>query len=220
MKNPLKEKITLKDIASSIMTILFIFLIKASVFGNFVVPTGSMNPTILEGDKIFANNAAYGLRIPMTEYYIARWDIPHRGDIIAFNPPPQAKSEKSFAKRVIALPGDKIKIEGENITLNGKTLYHKYLSESDNLVFYEENLKGVTYTIQVQKYNTTGNHSIEFYVPEDCTFVMGDNRDNSFDSRYWGFVPIDNVIGKLEFRYFSRDKETGKIRLNKIGLVK
>jgi signal peptidase I len=219
MKNPFKIKITLKGIISNAVTILFILLIKASVFGNFLVPTGSMNPTILEGDKIFSNNIAYGLRIPMTEYYLARWKVPQRGDIIAFDPPPQTKSKESFAKRVIAIPGDKIKIDGKNIIINGNKLTHKYLKESDDLLFYEENLNGVKYTIQVQKFNLSNNYHMEFHVPYNCIFVMGDNRDNSFDSRYWGFVPIDNVIGKLEFRYFSKERETGKIRLNKIGLL-
>jgi signal peptidase I len=219
MKNSFKIKITKKDLIVNAMTVLFLLLIKMSVFGNFEIPTGSMNPSIIEGDRIFSNNVAYGLRIPMTDYYLLRWNVPQRGDIIAFDPPPQAKSKVSFAKRVIAIPGDKIKIDGEDVILNGSALAHKYLKESDNLKFCEENLNGIKYTIQFRKYNAFNDHPREFSIPDGFVFVMGDNRDNSFDSRYWGFVPIDSIMGKLGFRYFSKDKDSGKIKLNKIGLL-
>jgi signal peptidase I len=219
MKNLFKIKIMRRDIFSNAVIILFFLLIRASVFGNFMIPTGSMNPTIIEGDKIFSNNIAYGIRLPLSEHYLARWDIPERGDIIAFNPPPQAESEVLFAKRVIALPGDRIKIDAKEIILNGKILPHTFIYETNRFVRYEENLNGKNYTIQFTKSKWNLPFKREFQVPEGHIFVMGDNRDESNDSRYWGFVPVDNIIGKLEFRYYSKDSTDGKFDIDKIGFL-
>jgi signal peptidase I len=220
MKNPFRIKITLKDIFSNALIIFFVLIIKASVFGNFEIPTASMNPTIIEGDKIFSNNIIYGIRVPLTRFYIVHWNIPQRGDIIAFDTPPQVKSDIPFAKRVIGIPGDSIKIEGNGIILNGKSLSHKFIKESDDLIIYEENLDGVVHQIQFMKSRSSNYYKMEFLVPEGHIFVMGDNRDNSHDSRYWGFVPLDNIIGKLEFRYISKNEEAGKYKFNTVGWLK
>ncbi len=220
MKFPFKIRIRLKDIIQNAFIIALLLLIKASVFGNFHVPTGSMNPTIIEGDKIFSYNIAYGFRIPMTEHYLIRWDMPQRGDIVAFKTPPQVNSEIPFVKRVIGLPGDSVKIDGHNIIINGKNIERRLIKEMRNMKLYEEDLDGVKHLIQFMKPVFSGFYKREFRVPRGHIFVMGDNRDNSHDSRYWGFVPVDNIIGKLGFRYYSEDERTGRISSGRIGRLR
>ena len=212
-------KINKKDMVFNIVIITFIFFVRASVMGNYLIPTGSMNPTITEGDRIIANNIAYGIRVPLTESHIMKWGSPERGDIIAFIHPAEKKT--NLAKRVIGIPGDRIVINDNNIFINGKPVEKKLVKGNNAIKIYEETLpNGIKYFIQEIRSRTLSFDDRIFVVPEDHLFVMGDNRNNSNDSRYWGFVPVENVLGKLEFCYFSMHPESHKIRLDRIGRVK
>jgi signal peptidase I len=216
-----------KEFRSNVLFILFLFFLRAFVLGNYTVPTGSMNPTILEGDKFFSNKLAYGFnlkmaqRLPFLNIYVKRdfltWGTPKRGDIIAFMYPLNEYTD--YTKRVIGLPGDVIEIEGSTLRINGKIIEKTKIEEDEYNVIYEENLFGVVHKIQhtkigLEKYRTE-------MVPSGHIFVMGDNRNNSSDSRVWGMLPIENVTGKLILRWMSNEPGNPfKLRLNRIGFIK
>jgi len=203
------------DLFSIILTILFMVFIRTAVLGNYSVDTGSMNPTIREGDKFFSNNAAYSLKIPFTKHDIVQWDSPSRGDIIAFRYP--GDESVNYTKRVIGVPGDEIAISGRAVYINGKKISRSLISRDEDTEIFLEKLNGREYLVQNYRHAHGKDTMKKFTVPQGALFVMGDNRDNSFDSRYWGFVPIENVLGKLVFRWTSIDPDTWSIRWERIG---
>ncbi|HRX14868.1 MAG TPA: signal peptidase I [Spirochaetota bacterium] len=206
-----------KEFRSNVIFVIFLILIRLFVLGNYSVPTGSMNPTILEGDKFFSNKLAYSLKLPFCKIHPLRWAVPKRGDIIAFLYPGDESID--YTKRVIGLPGDKILVEGESLSINGQKISKTKIGEDEEFIYYEEDLLGVKHMIQHTK---LGHDSIyEKTVPANHIFVMGDNRNNSSDSRVWGFLPIENVTGKLIFRWMSTDPQQFlKIRFERIGRIK
>lgn len=192
---------------------LFIFLVifvvipfKSSLADWNWVPTGSMNPTILEGDLIFVNKIAYDLRIPLTLHRIAKWSDPQRGDIVVcFSPEDGVR----LVKRVIALPGDTVSMINNRVFINGKPLdytkiderYQEYLSDKlkKNTYMRMEDLDGHSHA--VMSFPTIDKAMRSFpplAVPEHSYFVMGDNRDNSKDSRVFGFVDRKSIIGQAK----------------------
>lgn len=211
------KKITKKDIFINLMLIVLLVAFKSVVLGNYSIPTGSMNPTIIEGDKKFSNNLSYSLRIPFTKHHIIRWAFPERGDIIVFIYPHDNKTP--YTKRVIGIPGDRIHIKGKRIVINGQEIKTILTENRLNSIIYEEHLYSKKHL--TQHINLLNNSDIfkEITVPKDSLFVMGDNRDNSFDSRSWGFVPIRNVTGKLVFRWLSIDPESYQIKPGRIGFL-
>ena len=206
-----------REFRSNVIFEIFWILIRLFVLGNYSVPTGSMNPTILEGDKFFSNKLAYSIKLPFCKIHPLRWGVPKRGDIIAFLYPGDESID--YTKRVIGLPGDKILVEGENLSINGQKISKRKIGEDDYFIYYEEDHLGVNHMIMHTK---LGHDTIyEETVPPDHIFVMGDNRNNSADSRVWGFLPIENVTGKLIFRWMSTDPQHFlKLRFERIGLIK
>jgi signal peptidase I len=192
---------------------LFIFLIifvvipfKSSLADWNWVPTGSMNPTILEGDLIFVNKVAYDLRIPLTLHRIAQWSDPKRGDIVVcFSPEDGVR----LVKRVVAVPGDTIAMFNNRLLINDVPLtynrqidekYKHYLSDNlrKNSVMAMENLDGHIHAVMgLPALNAMRSFPPE-KVPEDCYFVMGDNRDNSKDSRFFKFVDRKSIVGQAK----------------------
>ncbi|MEQ1723936.1 MAG: signal peptidase I [Pseudobdellovibrio sp.] len=159
---------------STLVMILALFTFRWSFADHYRVPTGSMLPTIQFGDHVFTNKMAYDFKIPFTEISLAHTGEPKRGDVMVFLFP---KDESvNFVKRVIGLPGETLKIENNKIYINGTELDETYLPEAARHIIYE--------------------HQFEVNIPQDMYFVMGDNRENSLDSRYWGLVPRKNVKGK------------------------
>jgi signal peptidase I len=167
-----------------------------------------MKPTIEPGDKLIANKIAYDLRIPFSKYSLFRYDNPKRGEVIVFECPYDPSI--NFVKRVIGLPGDLIEVENGFIRINGKSLTLSIQEEeklSEILInggFYKETLENKTYTIR-RVPNFSSQKRISVSVPEDQYFTMGDNRDESIDSREWGFAPRRNILGRASFVYFSLD---------------
>lgn len=215
--NKLVHYVKGKEFRSNVLFVLFLIFIRAVVLGNYSVPTGSMNPTILEGDKFFSNKLAYSVKVPFTKYHPLRWSIPKRGDIIAFIFPGNEKVD--YTKRVIGLPGDTLIVDGHDLYINGELVEKKKISETDDFIYYEENLHGVIHTIKHSKFDIFPRK--EYFVPQDNLFVMGDNRDNSADSRFWGTLPIEYVTGKLVFRWMSNvPGKPWELRLNRIGFFK
>jgi signal peptidase I len=176
-----KKGILREYLEAAAIAILLALLIRAFVVQAFKIPSGSMEPTLLVGDHILVNKFIYGIKAPFINKTMIPIGDPKRGDIIVFIYPLDRK--KDFIKRVIGLPGDEIRIVNNRMSINGRLYDDPY---------------GV--------YKDTGGENKNlgpFVVPEGSLFVMGDNRDHSYDSRYWGFVPLESVKGKAIIIYWS-----------------
>lgn len=173
-----------RELLSWFWVIVAFFIIESMVIQARVIPSASMEHTILIGDHLIVSLLGYDIGIPFTEHHIALWRKPKRQQIIVFEAPPQAANNEDFIKRVIGLPGDTIEVKRGVVSVNGKKLNEPYLNPLPDPSAPQEN---------------TG----PFNVPPDSYFVMGDNRDDSNDSRFWGFVPRQNIIGTPLFIYMS-----------------
>ena len=187
--------------------LLVIFLITSSFRSAIAdwndVPTGSMKPTIMEGDRIFVNKLAYDLKIPFTTSQIAQWDNPKRGEVIVLFSPFDGKR---LVKRVVGVPGDKIELKNNLLYVNGIPVNYDSLDpsiireipveERPYFHFSTETLNGRKHPVMI----TPGRPSLKSFdstvVPANHYFVMGDNRDNSFDSRHFGTVKRENIVGR------------------------
>lgn len=183
-----------------ITALILALLIRAYVVQAFKIPSGSMIPTLLIGDHILVNKFIYGTKIPFTDTKILSFSEPGKGDIIVFRYP--ENPEKDFIKRVVATEGDVIEERNKVVYVNGKPLNEPYVRHYDKFVRpggfdARDNFDPVT-------------------VPEGTLFVMGDNRDQSYDSRYWGFVPLKEIRGKALIIYWSWDPDNW-VRFNRIG---
>jgi len=218
--------------------VIIALIIRAFVFEAFKIPSGSMLPTLSIGDYIFVNKFVYGLRIPLTRRHFFRMDDPKRGDVIVFIYPED--ESKDFIKRVMGVPGDRIRIEGENVWINGDLVKRQTLNISEfpgnkrklivrngqekvipfvrgwkDFDFFDELLGENEHIVQYERFLERPTYDV--VVPPAEYFVMGDNRDNSADSREWGFVPNGNIKGKAMFVWLSLDKDHGGIRWNEFG---
>ncbi len=198
--------------------LLFLFLMvifRSAVADWSDVPTGSMKPTIIEGDRIFVNKMAYDLRVPLTHHSLLRLAEPQRGDIIIFD---SAVSELRLVKRVIGVPGDVVQVRDDVVYVNSEPLGYEStgeLSTNENGALAEDVRETIQsnvaegereYTVRMQQ----GGRLSDFgpvQVPDDSYFVLGDNRDNSADSRVIGFVPRHEVIGRSSSVVLSLDYE-------------
>jgi signal peptidase I len=187
-KSGLKKKGVIREYAeAAIIAILLALFIRTFVVQAFKIPSGSMKPTLLVGDHILVNKFLYGIKIPFTTKTLIPISEPERGDVIVFIYP--VDPDKDFIKRVIGLPGDNIEILGEKVLINGKPYDDKY-------GFYSS--KDHKSARVAEK-----SHIGPLTVPEGHLFVMGDNRNHSYDSRFWGFVPLPSVKGKAFIIYWS-----------------
>jgi signal peptidase I len=203
--------------------ILIVFLLRSFLFEPFKIPSGSMIPTLLIGDFILVNKYAYGIRLPVINKKIVDIANPERGDVMVFRYPDDPSLD--YIKRVVGLPGDKVEYQGKRVSINGQLLPVKqiddYLSR-ERMQFsrrYIETVGTRQHEILIDEdappfmpqsrsfphagnciYNTSG---LTCTVPPGHYFVMGDNRDNSSDSRVWGFVPDENIVGKAFFIWLN-----------------
>lgn len=176
------------------------------------VPTGSMIPTILAGDRIFVNKLAYDLKVPYTTWHLARWDDPVGGDIVVFYSP---KDGKRLVKRIVGVPGDTIALRSNRLQINGKTAdYARLETESEpgqtparsaNEIIFEETLEGRKHPVMVTPVPSFTQNFGPITVPTGSYFMMGDNRDASFDSRFFGFVKRTSIVGRATTIVLSRD---------------
>ncbi len=201
--------------------LLVVLILRAFVAEPFRIPSGSMMPTLLVGDFILVNKFAYGVRLPVVHTKILETGEPKRGDVIVFRWPRDPSLD--YIKRVIGVPGDRIRYVDKKLYINGKEIKTSLISQYKGRgryahpyeFEYEENLDGVRHSILIND----GRRSRDYVdvVPEGHYFVMGDNRDNSNDSRYWGYVPEENLVGRAMFIWMNWDFSQGSIDFSRIG---
>ena len=207
-----KKEPLLVEYARSLFPIfLIVLIVRSFIFEPFVVPTGSLEPTVLPGDFLVVNQFSYGLRLPVINTKILSISKPKTGDIAVFHHP--AVPGKDLVKRVIGVPGDHIIYKNRVLFINGKEMKQTFLKEGLDIEapeyggntpanFMEENLNGIKH--QILLFKKDGKITdLDFIIPEGYYFMMGDNRDNSADSRIWGLMPESALIGKAEFIFFS-----------------
>lgn len=169
-----------------------VLVLRSFLVEPFQIPSGSMEPTLIKGDFILVNKFSYGFRLPVIGTKVIEMDDPQRGDVMVFIPP---HDPRYFIKRVIGLPGDHIRYVNKKLYINGEPAPRELVSafphNAPRITTYQEN----DYPIQ-QYEGIPSRGDGEWLVPEGHYFMMGDNRDNSGDSRFWGFVPDENIVGK------------------------
>ncbi len=219
-----QEPLPVEYARSFFPVVLIVLLLRSFVFEPFRIPSGSMMPTLLVGDFILVNKFTYGFRLPVLNNKIIEMNEPQRGDIVVFRFPKQPSVD--YIKRVIGLPGDRVAYFDRKLYINGLPAtqvslgqYHA-VGQAANMTGLEElreNLTGLEHSILVHR----GAQSVEdvFVVPQGQYFVMGDNRDNSNDSRYWGTVPEGNLVGKAFMIWMNWDFENGGVDFSRLGTL-
>jgi len=186
---------------SILIALILALFIRTFIVQAYKIPSGSMIPTLLVGDYLLVNKLAYGIRNPIKNDFLYFKKLPERQEIVVFTYPLDKKLD--FIKRVIGLPGDTIQIINKKVYVNGKPLTEPYVQFTDPEVYPKE-------------ISPRDNYG-PIKVPPNHIFVLGDNRDQSYDSRFWGFVPINCLKGRALIIYFSWDSQNFKIRFDRIG---
>lgn len=212
-------------LGSVFVSVLFILILRWLVFEPYVIPSGSMQPTLLVHDHIFVNKFSFGIRVPFTDRWVWSFSTPERGDVIVFR---SVEDDSVYVvKRVIGLPGDVIRVEADGeVWVNDQPLARERLSDAaavellprggsgrasqaypgdpgdERFEYFLENHGGRSYLV-MQERRRRSERMEAFAVPPDHLFMMGDNRDNSFDSRAWGALPVRRVLGRASFIWLS-----------------
>ncbi len=197
--------------------ILIVLLLRSFVVEPFRIPSGSMMPTLQNGDFILVNKFAYGLRAPVINQKFLGDGKPERGDVVVFRYPEDPSI--AYIKRIVGLPGDRLAYREKVLYVNGEAAVQTPVAdgewEAQGLLTRTEQLGTMEHDILVSGYSR--NWTWEHVVPEGSYFVLGDNRDNSRDSRFWGFLPDENLIGKAFLIWMNLDCITGNGNCRRIG---
>lgn len=206
-------------IAEWTITILLLLFLTTTLVQAYVIPTGSMEDTLLIGDHLLVDKLAFAPNGPVSKYLLPYTDV-KRGDIIVFRYP--VDISQTFVKRCIGVPGDRIRLINKQVYLNGVRLDEPYTyHKSDYIDSYRDNFPGEpNVSVDRRASDMLLNHVTngEVVVPPNSYFAMGDNRDSSLDSRYWGFVPRENIIGKPLVIYWSYDAPTDQLNTSSISV--
>jgi signal peptidase I len=190
----------------AIAFVLVFGFIRPFVVEAFKIPSGSMKDTLLVGDRILVCKFIYGIRLPLTNHRILDFNKPQRGDTFVFVPPHDPS--RNFIKRIVALEGDVVETRGASLYVNGK------LVDDSGYAIHKADL--------VREDDFSPDYPEPYTVPPGRVFAMGDNREESSDSRRWGSVPLENIKGRAFLIYWSKDGkpwEINKIRLNRMGKI-
>jgi signal peptidase I len=228
-----KELAWIKYLKSFFPVILGVFLLRSFLVEPFEIPSGSMIPTLLVGDFILVNKYTYGIRLPVANVKVLEVNEPKRGDVMVFRYPENPSVD--YIKRVVGVPGDRVAYSNKQLSINGQavpmTLVSDHLYPEGGLNYaltkeYREDLNGHEHDVLIDPGSPPIQGSVEHFphredceyseqgfvctVPQGHYFMMGDNRDNSSDSRYWGFVPERNIVGKA-FLFWWNFSDLGRI---------
>jgi len=216
-----KEPVVVEYARSFFPIILLVLVIRSFIAEPFRIPSASMLPTLHIGDFILVNKFSYGIRLPVLNTKVVDLAEPERGDVLVFRFPKNPKVD--YIKRVVGLPGDKVGYFDKTIYLNGKAVEQEVKAKDVNLL----GLIPARAELRFEQLGENGHDLLvdpdrrlvegEMVVPEGHYFVMGDNRDNSNDSRFWGTVPEENLVGKAFFIWMSWDWNAGGIVWNRLG---
>lgn len=205
--------------------LLIVLILRSFVAEPFRIPSGSMMPTLLHGDFILVNKFSYGLRLPVLHTKILQNGLPGRGDVIVFRYPENEALD--YIKRVVGLPGDTIEYKSKMLYVNGEVCEQmlngvfagvgRDQSENGSRVVIEELPSAFEHQILINELRSGYHSEGSWVVPEGHYFVLGDNRDNSRDSRFWGFVPEENLVGKAFAIWMNWDFVSGTFDFKRIG---
>ena len=222
------KKFWMEGEGSFAVAILFALMIRWALLEAYVIPSGSMLPSLLINDHIFVNKIVYGVRVPFTEQWMIRLNEPQRGEVIVFKYPEDMSI--FYIKRVVGVPGDRVFYENGNLYVNDELVEKVVPSQvksdfdwvkndidelgvkmGEGYVHWQETLGNYTHSILLKRGDELSINAGPYTVPDDSFFVMGDNRDNSRDSRYWApakrFVPRANLVGRASFVWLSCDEK-------------
>lgn len=196
-----REPVVIEYAKSFFPVLLIVLVLRSFLVEPFQIPTGSMIPSLNVGDFVLVNKYAYGLRLPVLGTKIMDVDDPQRGEVMVFVHPIEGTY---YIKRVIGLPGDTVRYENRNLYINGELIEKEYTEDIlvDTQIgdlpgeLFEETIEGISHSVQFIGNLRNGEGRTTWVVPNGHYFMMGDNRDNSFDSRDWGTVPEDLIVGK------------------------
>lgn len=219
---PVRESLIVEYSRSFFPVLVIVLVLRTAAWEPFRIPSGSMMPSLLVGDFILVNKHAYGIRLPVVDHELIESGKPERGDVAVFRFPDNPSLD--YIKRIIGLPGDEIGYFNKTLMINGtviqKTDMGAYEGEDYTLMrppvrTYREKVGKHTFNTLEQQ-NKRGQEGLA-KVPDGHYFVMGDNRDNSNDSRYWGYVPAENMVGRADRIWMSWDSEDYRIRFERVG---
>jgi len=202
-----KDPILVEYSKSFFPVILLVFFIRSFIAEPFKIPSGSMMPTLLAGDFILVSKFSYGIRVPILNYTMIEVDKPKRGDVFVFHYPP--KPSIDYIKRVVGLPGDVIEYKRKTLYINDKKIEQTFVDKYPYMMNeihhieakeFKEALGNVNHSILI---HDLPGENFKFEVPQGHYLAFGDNRDNSADSRVWGFVPEHNLVGRAFFIWFN-----------------
>ncbi|HUJ67923.1 MAG TPA: signal peptidase I [Syntrophorhabdales bacterium] len=202
----MREKSKIRQFAETIaIAALLAIFVRSFVVEAFTIPSGSMEPTLLVGDYLLANRLSYVVKVPFTDVVLIRLGEPKRGDIVIFRYP--LDPSKDYVKRIVAKGGDTVEIRDKVVYVNGQKVEEGYAHFTDHTDIPGSQLPRDNFG--------------PVKVPKDCYFAMGDNRDNSSDSRFWGFLKEGDLVGKAEIIYFSLDSDAesflASVRWQRLG---
>lgn len=195
----------LKEQKSFLLFISLMLVFRSAVADWNDVPTGSMQPTIVEGDRILINKMAYDLKLPFSQYSLIKFADPLRNDIVIFE---SKKADKRLVKRVIAIPGDMVSLDKNQLVVNQQSANYQIIATDSDFTLSEEHMGGNSHLIRTEvQPGHSKNYPLESFqsitIPQGYYLVLGDNRDNSADSRVIGLVPRDEIIGRTNTVAFS-----------------